>query len=223
MRVWFTSDLHFGHKNVIEYSNRPFGDTAEMNRALTDMWKETVSDEDRVYMLGDFSMKWSPDKVATLLSELPGMILVVPGNHDGALIKALTRGGGEWRGRPKDGAIWHSKELPRVELLPALCERSLGGRRFVLSHYPIKSWHHMSRGTIHCHGHTHQESKTEVALDRYEGSPEVVRVHVGWDAHHKMLSVEEVIKLAQKHTCVYVERGEERKCPICGALKPTSC
>ena len=32
--IWFTSDTHFGHANVLHFTDRPFGDIAHMNRAL---------------------------------------------------------------------------------------------------------------------------------------------------------------------------------------------
>ena len=33
-KVYFTSDTHFYHKNIIRYCNRPFESIEEMNRSL---------------------------------------------------------------------------------------------------------------------------------------------------------------------------------------------
>lgn len=55
-QVWFTSDTHFGHANIVKYSGRPFEDVYEMNAALVRNWNETVKPGDLVYHLGDFAL-----------------------------------------------------------------------------------------------------------------------------------------------------------------------
>ena len=54
---FFTSDLHFGHANVIEYCNRPFTSVSDMNGELIRRWRQVVSAGDTVYVLGDFSFE----------------------------------------------------------------------------------------------------------------------------------------------------------------------
>ena len=53
--VFVTSDLHFGHKNIIKYENRPFKDVEEMDQKLIENWNNKVGKDDTVYILGDFS------------------------------------------------------------------------------------------------------------------------------------------------------------------------
>ena len=55
MKTFFTSDLHFGHANVIKYSLRPFADVDAMNAALVNNWNAVVGADDRVFILGDLS------------------------------------------------------------------------------------------------------------------------------------------------------------------------
>jgi calcineurin-like phosphoesterase family protein len=79
--IWFTSDPHFGHKNIIEYCHRPWSDIKKMNQGLIDNWNALVKEEDQVYLLGDVSFvdnEWT----GSLLRKLHGVIYHIKGNHD---------------------------------------------------------------------------------------------------------------------------------------------
>lgn len=54
--IWFTSDAHLDHKNIIKYCNRPFKDVEEMNSTLIKNYNDLVKDEDTVFILGDLAM-----------------------------------------------------------------------------------------------------------------------------------------------------------------------
>ena len=79
--IFFTSDQHFDHLNVIKYCDRPFRDISHMNEELIRLHNETVAPEDIVYHLGDFSLnKRAPEQV---LYRLNGEHhLAAAGNHD---------------------------------------------------------------------------------------------------------------------------------------------
>ena len=51
--TYFTSDLHFGHSNIIKLCNRPFADVESMDAALIENWNKKVKKNDTVYVLGD--------------------------------------------------------------------------------------------------------------------------------------------------------------------------
>ena len=51
---YYISDLHFGHKNIINFDHRPFFDIEEMEEVLVMNWNATVHKDDTVYILGDF-------------------------------------------------------------------------------------------------------------------------------------------------------------------------
>ena len=81
MKTYFTSDHHFNHTNIIRYCNRPYTSVEEMNEDMVRRWNETVSNEDTVYYLGDFSLQ--PKEVEYWLSRLNFKVIhLYLGNHD---------------------------------------------------------------------------------------------------------------------------------------------
>ena len=79
--VWFTSDHHFGHSNILKYCNRPYKDVIEMDQALIDNWNSRIGPDDEVYVLGDFSLYQK--EVPETLDKLNGARKVlIAGNHD---------------------------------------------------------------------------------------------------------------------------------------------
>jgi calcineurin-like phosphoesterase family protein len=80
-KVFLTADPHFGHKNIIEYENRPFNNTEEMDEEIIKRWNNKVGEEDVVLVLGDMFVCGS--KLAEKYSKrLNGRITLVLGNHD---------------------------------------------------------------------------------------------------------------------------------------------
>ena len=78
---FFTSDLHFGHENVIPLCNRPFSSAEEMDEFLIEKWNKSVHRNDNVYLLGDviFRSTKSPEYY---LDRLKGEKHLIIGNHD---------------------------------------------------------------------------------------------------------------------------------------------
>ena len=78
--IWFVSDMHINHKNIIEYSHRPFKNVDEMNETLINNWNNTVTEDGIVFDLGDFAIGGS--KVWNdALSRLHGKHYLIMGNH----------------------------------------------------------------------------------------------------------------------------------------------
>jgi calcineurin-like phosphoesterase family protein len=137
-KVFFTSDLHLGHRNIIHYCNRPFSSIEEMNESLVCNWNEVVSAADRVYLLGDISfLSWAPTK--ELIRRLKGNIHVVLGNHDHRIKE-------------------HLYELSNISSVSLLKEVWVEGRLIILCHFPMRSWNQSHRGSWHLHGHLHSPS-----------------------------------------------------------------
>lgn len=77
--IYFTSDQHFGHNNIITYCNRPYSSIEEMNEGLINNFNSIVNKDDITYHLGDFCLS---KKYINLISQLNGTHHLITGNHD---------------------------------------------------------------------------------------------------------------------------------------------
>ena len=80
-KIFFTSDTHFWHTNIIKYCNRPFENVEEMNEKLIQNWNSIVPKDGLVFHLGDFAFS-GPTKASVILEQLNGNIVLIRGNHD---------------------------------------------------------------------------------------------------------------------------------------------
>ena len=167
-KIFFTSDHHFGHKNIIQFSERPFKDVAEMDDILIERWNEKVSPEDEVYHLGDMGLS-SSGKLRKILDRLNGKIYLINGNHEKSAQTCHTRF--EWI---KD----------YYELVIKDDEFERGEQLIVLFHYSMREWNASHWGTYHLYGHAHgtlADDPTSLSFD------------IGVDCHNFYpLSYEEV-------------------------------
>jgi calcineurin-like phosphoesterase family protein len=78
--IWFTGDEHYFHKNIIKYTNRPFGSMEEMDDILIKNFNNVVQEKDIVYHLGDFifNNKYKEEYIKSL----NGINIFLKGNHD---------------------------------------------------------------------------------------------------------------------------------------------
>ena len=79
--IWFTSDLHFGHANIMKYEGRPFNNTDEMNKFIFNKWNALVKPDDIVFILGDILFGGS-DLFERIFPKLNGKKYLIMGNHD---------------------------------------------------------------------------------------------------------------------------------------------
>jgi len=136
--IWFTSDTHFDHFNIIRHCNRVNPNTGllfvcadEMNEYIIGRWNSNIKKGDTVYHLGDFS--WST-RVQYFLDRLHGQIHLIRGNHDANIAKKDYRGFA-WVGDLK--------------------YKTIGGVKMYLSHCSHRVWFGSHRGSIHLFGHSH--------------------------------------------------------------------
>ena len=135
--IYFTSDLHLGHRNVIRLCNRPFTGIEEMDQMLIDNWNRRVQSQDTVYILGDlmYRNKKPPEEY---LRQLNGKKHLIIGNHDRDWIKKCDL----------------DKYFVNVSNLNFISDCQ---HQMALCHYPMMSWPHMMRSYMvfgHIHGNT---------------------------------------------------------------------
>lgn len=131
MANFFTADLHFSHARIIELCKRPFDSVDEMNRAIIARWNARVHREDTVYVMGDVAMG-RIDESLSLVTQLNGHKLLVPGNHDRC-----------WSGnrvvRPIDVIRYTSVGFT---ILPENTMLDMSGSRWRLCHFPYEGDSH---------------------------------------------------------------------------------
>jgi len=138
--IFFTSDLHFGHRNIIRLCNRPFSSIEEMDNLLIQSWNHKVNRNDTVYILGDlmFRNEKPPEEY---LRQLKGKKHLLVGNHDRQWIKACDL----------------SQFFESVEKLDFVSD---GKRQMTLCHYPMMSWPHIQRCYM-VFGHIHNNTDAD--------------------------------------------------------------
>lgn len=152
-KIYFTSDLHFGHENVIRFDNRPFETVDEMDAELIRRWNAKVDRGDLVYVLGDMIWKTKNSTAQNLIENLNGQIILIRGNHDRFLSNAKAK-----------------NCLAAVKDYDDICVTLEDGttRRCVLSHYFIPMYNgHRFQG-IHLHGHSHFTDEADFEIDLAE-------------------------------------------------------
>ena len=137
---YYIADTHFGHDNIRRLSNRPFKTIEEMDRAIIDNWNSRVSDNDVVYILGDFSYK-SEDPIS-YLKQLKGRKHLIIGNHDSRLLK-------------NPACKKYFVEISDIKMV------NDNGTQIVCCHYPMVEWNGYYRNVLHFYGHIHNNFDNE--------------------------------------------------------------
>lgn len=134
--VWVWSDLHFGHQNIIHYSDRPFPDVPTMDRHLIENFNDYVGPQDTSIWVGDITFYEEPQS-KRIVRECNGYKILVAGNHD------------------FDHGKLKKMAFDEVHISYVL---NVDGINLVFTHYPIP----VEYPDINVHGHEHiSKKKTE--------------------------------------------------------------
>ena len=190
MRFW-TSDTHFGHANIIRYTNRPYSDADEMNEDIIRIWNETVGVDDDVIIVGDFALGKIADTLP-LVGFLNGHKTLICGNHDRP-----------WDGHKKTGT-WYQKYLDAgfdevYTGRDTFYEQGayvfdIGGIAVKVSHFPyvgdsrhedrFTDWRPIDHGDWLVHGHVHD-------IWQVNGR----QINVGWDVWNRPVTDEDLLRI----------------------------
>ncbi len=176
-QVWFTSDTHFGHKNIIKYCDRPFRDTDHMDEVMIERWNETVPANGLVFHLGDVALG-DITKSLPKISRLNGHKILITGNHDRTFSKYGINKVETWI--PEYEKHFQTVVGDKGSVI------TIAGVQFNLSHFPYTGDHTpedrhadvrpVDNGMPLIHGHTHSTDRVTLSV---RGTHQI---HVGVDA-----------------------------------------
>lgn len=147
--IFFTSDQHYGHYNIIRYCNRPFETLEEMDQELIKRHNEVVSPKDTVYHLGDFCFsKTKSEAYQKYINKLNGANIFIRGSHD----------------------YW----LPKNHRM--IIEKKINNVYITMCHYAMRVWPRSHYGSWHLYGHSHGKLDTpgktlDVGVDSHDFYP----------------------------------------------------
>ena len=206
-KIWFISDLHFHHFNILKFQDERreiMGLTEEVeeimkiekidkhderlpnlrnsavakhNEWVINMWNNTVDKHDHIYILGDISFG-TTEETKKILERLHGKKHLVVGNHD----------------KPCNGlenyfeSVSQIKEFPIKKHQYDFLEENI---YLVLCHYPLGAWNRRLHGSWMIHGHIHG------GFDDINIKSEDLRVDIGLDsdiANFGLVSLEQLYK-----------------------------
>jgi calcineurin-like phosphoesterase family protein len=178
--LYFTADTHFCHGRIIPTCGRPFEDVEEMHKTLIANWNSSVSDEDEIYILGDFAYKASGREANAILAQLKGKKYLIKGNHENYLASSDFRHEAfEWEKE------YHSFFY--------------GGIKIVLFHYPLLEWDGYYHRAIHLYGHVHNSPLRDAACRKRFHVLGPRAINVGVDAHNFYpVSIQQIMEQANQ-------------------------
>lgn len=141
--IYYISDTHFGHQNIIRHCSRPFSSAEEMNETIISNWNKVVKPNDDVYHLGDVGH--TSVNLVEILGCLNGKKHLVIGNHDRKPLK------------DRDFRKCFVEIHNMIEIADA-------GEQIVLCHYPLAEWNGYFKGTWHFYGHIHNSNNLTAEL-----------------------------------------------------------
>lgn len=140
-KLFFTSDTHFFHDNILKFCHRPFNSIQDQTEELIKRWNEIVPEDGIVFHLGDLAWTGDIDRILNLVKSLNGSINLILGNHDykNKLDRDIIKN------------IFKSYGGDVMDIANILV-RDDNNTQIVACHYPMLFW---QPNIIMIHGHIH--------------------------------------------------------------------
>lgn len=119
---WYTSDHHFGHRNIIGFASRPWDDVDSMGDGMLARHNAVVAPDDDVFIVGD--LVWQPRWLHTV-ARMHGNKFLVPGNHD-----RCHKMHGSWAKHVKE------YENAGLTITDPIITHEINGQRVKICHFP---------------------------------------------------------------------------------------
>ena len=159
-KIYFTSDWHIGHQNVLKFDERPFASLDEMHEALIRNFNKIVPKHGITYFLGDSGL-CSHGLLKGVITRLNGIKVKVRGNHDGGMYSLYNAGFDVVTDKAQISIGKDIVTMTHCPLIGTFREDTTGMR----NSDGTDNWHGESRhanhfsindfGQYHLHGHIH--------------------------------------------------------------------
>jgi len=142
--LWFTSDLHLFHKNILGLDKRPYKDTHEMYEDILTKWNSKIKDSDHVFILGDVVWGSAKQSITNFCKKTNGHKHLILGNHD----------------KEKEDNLAAFDTVDRMAKI-IVHDKPNKDQSIFMSHYPLISWDGSFRGVWDLFGHCHDNLPKE--------------------------------------------------------------
>ena len=157
-QLYFTSDLHYFHKRIVDFTGRPT--TFEnLTQWITTQCNSKIPKPEKgkkvtTIHLGDFAFSCTNEELVEVLKSLNGDWWFILGNHDsaGKLITAINTVNAE-TGSNHRLLGWYYRLL--VTKQPVDKTKKKSKKLVILCHFPIEDWESKHYNSAMIHGHVH--------------------------------------------------------------------
>lgn len=194
MNIWFTSDTHYGHKNIVKclsdwgegaLTQRDYPTLEAMNKQMVENINSCVEEDDILWHLGDWSFGGFDNVMKFRRELICKNIHLILGNHDHHIAKNVNL-------RNFFTSVNMAYGWPTGE--------KFNGKTLIMSHFPMLVWDKHEKGSIHIHGHCHGNLKDDIYYQRKV-------IDVGIDAHSEFrpFHLDEILEIASNRSIMNID------------------